>query len=171
MSGFTTSGMVTMDAKQPISSKNGPDDQSPLVASLIYRLNGLICHYGYTHSFGHFVAYRRKPEPKVQSHADSVLYPRGRWLRISDADVSEVPESAVLGERSNAFLLFYERLANDASETSVDASVLPGDSRDADLSGKVNVLDALKRQQDVSVPPPTDDIPNQTTQKSVDSLD
>lgn len=33
----------------------------PPANKVLYRLNGLICHYGYTSSFGHFVCYRRKP--------------------------------------------------------------------------------------------------------------
>jgi len=96
-----------MDSKKPISSITS-DDHVP--SEVLYRLDGVICHYGYTHSFGHFVAYRRKPMPSGPSHADQILHPGGRWLRISDADVSEVPQSAVLGERGNAFLLFYERI-------------------------------------------------------------
>ncbi|KAG7528648.1 hypothetical protein FFLO_06012 [Filobasidium floriforme] len=170
LSPFTTSGMITMDSKQPISTMVGIDVQSQQTPSVLYRLNGVICHYGYTHSFGHFVAYRRKPEPTVRQHADSVLHPHGRWLRISDADVSEVPESAVLGERSNAFLLFYERLTNESSS---DEGKLPLDRLDgAEHSNGVelredaggSILDALKRQQANS---PEDVI----AQKPVDSLD
>ena len=162
--------MITMDSKQPISTMVGIDVQSQQTPSVLYRLNGVICHYGYTHSFGHFVAYRRKPEPTVRPHADSVLHPHGRWLRISDADVSEVPESAVLGERSNAFLLFYERLTNESSS---DGGKLPLDRLDgADHGNGVgiredaggNILDALKRQQANS----PDDV---IAQKPVDSLD
>jgi hypothetical protein len=163
--------MITMDSKQPISTMVGIDVQSQQTPSVLYRLNGVICHYGYTHSFGHFVAYRRKPEPTLRQHADSVLHPHGRWLRISDADVSEVPESAVLGERSNAFILFYERLANESSS---DEGKLPLDRLDGaerssngvgireDAGG--SILDALKRQQ---ANPPQ----NVIAQKPVDSLD
>lgn len=160
-----------MDSKQPISTMaDGIDAESQQTPSVLYRLNGVICHYGYTHSFGHFVAYRRKPEPTVRQHADSVLHPHGRWLRISDADVSEVPESAVLGERSNAFLLFYERLTNESSS---DEEKLPLDRLDgAEHSSGVGVredaggsiLDALKRQQANSPQ-------NVIAQKPVDSLD
>jgi len=104
---FTTDGELTMDSKRPISSAVC---DSHVPSEVLYRLDGVICHYGYTHSFGHFVAYRRKPTPFAPSHAEQILHPGGRWLRISDADVSEVPQSAVLGERGNAFLLFYERI-------------------------------------------------------------
>lgn len=177
MSAFSTSGTITMNGKEPISSKNGDEDQSSQATNMVYRLDGLICHYGYTHSSGHFVAYRRKPEPDVRSLADSVLHPRGRWLRISDADVDEVPESAVLGERSNAFLLFYERLPSDAPLDKRDALAFNRSSNastDMDASQPESILDALKRQKDG--PEPVSSVSTNTdaiaiTEKSIDSLE
>jgi ubiquitin C-terminal hydrolase len=101
ISAFTTTGHITMDAKQPIS----PVSSAGIPSRVLYQLNGIICHYGYTHSFGHFVAYRRRPGTLAR------IAGPGEWLRISDADVSDVPESSVLGERGNAFLLFYEKIS------------------------------------------------------------
>ena len=84
---------------------------------ILYRLESAILHYGYTHSSGHFVCIRRKP----QRHGANVNYmpdyvrkscpddctcqsclyfgqvrgpdePGKSWLHISDADVEEVGE-------------------------------------------------------------------------------
>lgn len=148
---FTTSGSLHMDSNGPISRHNSPlsspategwtvangrapppsdtDSANPLL--VLYRLEALICHYGYTHSFGHFVAYRRKPGsagavPPRKSCPDYCTCPdclhRGQvrtegtgpmgrgWLRISDADVEEVGEREVLNEMGSVVLLFYERV-------------------------------------------------------------
>lgn len=133
---FTTSGSLHMDADGPISRHATPeflDDRSvtlPPSSSrrekpprVLYRLQALICHYGFTHSFGHFVAYRRKPSldrptkacPDYCDCQDCGYYGQvrgksGGWLRISDADVETVLESHVLAEQGSAFLFFYEKV-------------------------------------------------------------
>ncbi len=133
---FTTSGSLYMDADGPISRHATPEFQdarstiSPPNAPgetpprVLYRLQALICHYGFTHSFGHFVAYRRKPSsdrpkkacPDYCECQDCAYYGQVRgedisgWLRISDADVENVSESQVLSEQGSSFLLFYEKV-------------------------------------------------------------
>jgi ubiquitin carboxyl-terminal hydrolase 1 len=102
-----------------------------------YRLSAVVCHYG-QHSFGHYVAYRRKPRPETAGAArwapprlscplgcrcekcalygeirdDFALSSRrgGGWLRISDAAVEEVGIETVLAEQSGTFMLYYERI-------------------------------------------------------------
>ncbi|KAK9450644.1 uncharacterized protein V1518DRAFT_403751 [Limtongia smithiae] len=74
-----------------------------------YRLSSTVVHYG-SHSFGHYVTYRRAPAPASNPTASF-------WLRASDADVHAVPLSEVL-EQGNVTLLFYE-LEDDAATTAV----------------------------------------------------
>jgi ubiquitin carboxyl-terminal hydrolase 1 len=70
----------------------------------------MVVHYG-SHHFGHYVAFRRRPEPPPDL-ADEVKIPRSvsspEWYRISDetVDVSTLDEAL----RNNPFLLFYERV-------------------------------------------------------------
>ncbi|KAG0314198.1 hypothetical protein BGZ99_008295 [Dissophora globulifera] len=91
---------------------------------VIYRLQSIVVHYG-GHSFGHFIAYRRKPESMVSkvgamgfrqdpmrtSRAGS-LYGSDRrmedWFRISDESVESVTLDHVL--RSNPYMCLYERV-------------------------------------------------------------
>jgi ubiquitin carboxyl-terminal hydrolase 1 len=142
---FTTSGALYTTAEGSIShhadqewQKDYPKPEDTAPPRSVYRLDALICHYGYTSSFGHFVAYRRKPDSVLgptlarKSCADycdcqacqiegqvrerSTL-PLKNWLRISDADVEEVGEAEVLAERMSAFLLFYEKVAESTSVT------------------------------------------------------
>jgi hypothetical protein len=158
-----------MDSKRPISSVAS---DACVPSEVLYRLDGVICHYGYTHSFGHFVAYRRKPTPSGPSHADQILHPGGRWLRISDADVSEVPQSAVLGERGNAFLLFYERidLPRDTRQ-----KVSSGQESSETVEGKPvseHIMEHLRKRTPFPAESMTvDDVASTEPRPAVDSLD
>lgn len=69
----------------------------------LYRLQSVILHYGYTHSSGHYVAIRRKPNAPLG-------VPGKGWLRISDADVDEVGADELAATRGQVFMLFYERV-------------------------------------------------------------
>ena len=66
---FTTSGQLSTSPSAPISSPTvtpPPRSNTPTPATyaprVLYRLSAVVCHYG-AHSFGHYVAYRRKPRP------------------------------------------------------------------------------------------------------------
>jgi hypothetical protein len=159
-----------MDSKQPISSEQPAPSQTEPAPEVLYRLDGIICHYGYTHSSGHFVAYRRKPTSVNQSDADRILHPRGNWLRISDADVTEVPESAVLGERGNAFLLFYEQIQGLVQSNRT--SVLPRDDNNTlHNSAAMNpgqILDQLNKRKVFTADETSE---NTAGRPPVDSLD
>ncbi|KAG0286332.1 hypothetical protein BGZ98_005130, partial [Dissophora globulifera] len=104
--------------------KTPPPPQHQQHQGVIYRLQSIVVHYG-GHSFGHFIAYRRKPEsmlskvgamgfrqdPMRTSRAGS-LYGSDRrmedWFRISDESVESVTLDHVL--RSNPYMCLYERV-------------------------------------------------------------
>lgn len=112
LSPFCTSGELDTRPDRPISSflskPNGPavtDGQETRKGKIWYRLASLVVHYG-THSFGHYIAYRR--EPLRQRPTRGNLREGSRWYRISDEDV--VPSSLESALAANPFLLFYERV-------------------------------------------------------------
>jgi ubiquitin carboxyl-terminal hydrolase 1 len=95
----------------------------------LYRLKAVITHYG-RHENGHYIAYRQHPaasqasddtvegdttsEPEDSQPAEGGKLP---WWRLSDEDVSPVPNDDVL-QQGGVFMLFYER-----EEQQVDAPV------------------------------------------------
>jgi ubiquitin carboxyl-terminal hydrolase 1 len=136
---YTTSGMLSTSPRLPISggfktsllSQQLSDRRNDLTARTLYRLSAVVCHYG-SHSFGHYVCYRRKPRsyklsaecrwapPSLQSpDEDSLAQLQSRrgtgkgWLRTSDDDVRECGIESVLQEGSGAFMLYYERIIVD----------------------------------------------------------
>ncbi|KAF9516776.1 hypothetical protein BS47DRAFT_1326986 [Hydnum rufescens UP504] len=132
---FTTSGQLSTQPSAPISSSYLQPSSTPSLPKTLYRLSSIVCHYG-GHSFGHYVAYRRKPRlpmsgtkryapPTSYEHRTSA---NTGWLRISDDTVQEVGLEAVLAENSGTFMLFYERIAtgslsNDPRTQGVDAPI------------------------------------------------
>lgn len=107
--------------------------------SILYQLQSVICHYGYTTSSGHFVAIRRKPSivaedgswlpwgarkacpdgcrcedclffGQARPPAEQLPVPGKGWLRISDADIEEVGEEALVDARAQVTILFYQRV-------------------------------------------------------------
>ncbi|KAF8976287.1 hypothetical protein BGZ46_008393 [Entomortierella lignicola] len=110
--------------KQP--SKNDmqqqQSQQSP--SKVLYRLQSIVVHYG-GHSYGHFIAYRRKPasmlskvgtvglglDPMNTSRAGSLCDRSSAsedWLRVSDETVEPVTLDHVL--RSNPYMCLYEKV-------------------------------------------------------------
>lgn len=99
---------------------NGPAAGADAPPRELYRLASLVEHYG-SHSFGHYVAYRRRPTPTTPgtpaptdtgSAADGTIRdgpaPASEWLHISDETVSPAHLNDAL--RANPFLIFYERV-------------------------------------------------------------
>lgn len=101
----------------PSSSSNTPPSTPQRD---LYRLSSLVVHYG-SHSFGHYVAFRRRPPSPSSSSSlstsssspspdpsPSPSNSRLEWYRISD----ETVQPASIGDalRSNPFLMFYERV-------------------------------------------------------------
>ena len=67
MTPFTTSGQLSTSPSAPIStptatppSRSNTPTPTTYAPRVLYRLSAVVCHYG-AHSFGHYVAYRRKP--------------------------------------------------------------------------------------------------------------
>ncbi|KDQ29547.1 hypothetical protein PLEOSDRAFT_1112327 [Pleurotus ostreatus PC15] len=76
---YTTSGCLSTTPSSPISTPPPslpiqlalpPRSRTPTPAAyekvherVLYRLSAVVCHYG-SHSFGHYVCFRRKPRPK-----------------------------------------------------------------------------------------------------------
>ena len=148
LSNYTTSGALSTIPSLPISSPTPSASSSrsstptPSLYSrqqTIYRLSAVVCHYG-QHSFGHYIAYRRKPRPEFLDAArwtpprlscplgcqcekcalygpvrddhllSSPSWGGGGWLRISDSSVDEVGIETVLAEQAGTFMLYYERV-------------------------------------------------------------
>lgn len=92
----------------------------------LYKLCSLVVHYG-SHSFGHYVAFRRRPSSSLNSFTPLPLpssppenvdflpsaeptprNPSPEWYRISDETVE--PSRLVDVLRANPFLMFYEKV-------------------------------------------------------------
>ncbi|GJJ06964.1 hypothetical protein Clacol_001161 [Clathrus columnatus] len=124
---FTTSGELSTLPSLPISDASTSTTLIRPLPQILYRLSAVVCHYG-THSFGHYVAYRRKPKPPLDEHrfdpprlkcspdcacekCQQGEDPYGsRWLRISDESVEEVGVERALAENSGVYMLYYERM-------------------------------------------------------------
>ncbi|KAF8324621.1 uncharacterized protein EI90DRAFT_3075243 [Cantharellus anzutake] len=109
---FTTSGQLSVLPSSPISSLPLRLSTYQNSRRILYRLAATVCHYG-AHSFGHYIAYRRKPShgTPLSPWLPSLLSTTNEdWLRISDDSVDEVGINYVLSETSGTFLLFYERI-------------------------------------------------------------
>ncbi|KAF9545867.1 hypothetical protein EC957_010371 [Mortierella hygrophila] len=100
-------------------------DSEPARKKVLYKLQSIVVHYG-GHSYGHFIAYRRKPESMVSKvgpvglgldittdgSARSGSYCGGGrredWFRVSDETVESVSLENVLG--SNPYMCLYEKV-------------------------------------------------------------
>ncbi|KAH7042328.1 hypothetical protein BKA57DRAFT_428291, partial [Linnemannia elongata] len=108
------------------SASSGLDkDSEPARKKILYKLQSIVVHYG-GHSYGHFIAYRRKPESMVSKvgpvglgldgatngSARSGSYcgsgRREDWFRVSDETVESVSLDNVLG--SNPYMCLYEKV-------------------------------------------------------------
>lgn len=125
------------DGTQPRSTT----DDSPPPPSDVYRLSSLVVHYG-SHSFGHYVAFRRRPVPASDvDSSDPVAHAAPpEWYRISDETVE--PSSVNEALRANPFLLFYERSKPDDAASSASAGL---DKLDALMHGaKARVVESWR---------------------------
>lgn len=110
---------TTPTLRSPNNLLPSQTEPAEAIERILYRLSAVVCHYG-SHSFGHYIAYRRKPPlstPSLSSLSSSSGY--GGWLRISDDSVKECGIEEVLREGSGAFMLFYERVTPTAGGTPV----------------------------------------------------
>ncbi|KAG9066302.1 hypothetical protein KI688_001525 [Linnemannia hyalina] len=108
-------------------------DSEPARKKVLYKLQSIVVHYG-GHSYGHFIAYRRKPESMVSKvgpvglgldvatngSARSGSYCGGGrredWFRVSDETVESVSLENVLG--SNPYMCLYEKVESEQDKES-----------------------------------------------------
>ncbi|ORX36635.1 hypothetical protein BD324DRAFT_626637 [Kockovaella imperatae] len=159
MTRFTARGVweERSDIRSLLAAGLQPTETVPRV---LYRLESVILHYGYTSSSGHFVCIRRKPVPVPGNEVDygqpskarkscpdgcvcqDCIYlgqvrepaiPGKGWLNVSDDEVEEVGAEALEGAGAAVFMLFYERVAEYRDPASM---VYPSqaDSRSVSLS-------------------------------------
>lgn len=82
-----------------------------------FKLSAVVQHYG-RHENGHYICYRKHfglpPLTDDEPDADDMDRDSSeeRWWRLSDEDVSAVPEDVALGQ-AGAFMLFYERVTEE----------------------------------------------------------
>ncbi|KAI8601530.1 cysteine proteinase, partial [Dissophora ornata] len=95
ISPFCTTGVLLTQPNFPMSISEQDLERLGLPGTL-YRLQSIVVHYG-GHSYGHFIAYRRKPESITED-----------WFRVSDETVESVTLDHVL--RSNPYMCLYERV-------------------------------------------------------------
>ncbi|CAO3689430.1 unnamed protein product [Umbelopsis vinacea] len=106
ISAYCTTGELNVHPDQPISQL--PQEKSPSTRKpYLYRLKSTIVHYG-SHSYGHFVAYRRLPCHCKCQQCDSCDH---IWLRVSDEKVDRVNLRDVL--HANPYMLMYEAIESD----------------------------------------------------------
>ncbi|GAA5876882.1 hypothetical protein JCM3774_000798 [Rhodotorula dairenensis] len=100
----------------PTKSPDTRDDRgaAPVSTGDLYRVASLVVHYG-SHSFGHYVAFRRRPPVPPDVVIEQGTLPA--WYRISDETVQSAGVDEAL--RANPYLLFYERV--DKTGTPVTA--------------------------------------------------
>jgi ubiquitin carboxyl-terminal hydrolase 1 len=133
-------------------SSLSPNLPPPKGSRVLYRLESAILHYGYTTHSGHFICIRRKPTRTKdgvrpvrvskscpdECRCEQCVYfgkvreigkvPGKGWLQVSDDEIEEVGEEALIDARSAVFMLFYERVAEypgdvvgEGRETSTDS--------------------------------------------------
>ncbi|KAF9428932.1 hypothetical protein BGZ94_000427 [Podila epigama] len=83
----------------------------------MYKLQSVVVHYG-GHSYGHFIAYRRKPASMVsrveQDRQGGSGYAMGRredWFRVSDETVESTTLEDVLS--ANPYMCLYEKVGEE----------------------------------------------------------
>ncbi|KAG2227768.1 hypothetical protein INT45_002006 [Circinella minor] len=125
LSSYTTNGNLCTQPKSPISSpsentNSNKVNRTALASSTRYRLMSTIVHYG-SHSYGHFVAFKRRILPKkcmCPNCQDDKSGPESwedsqdeAWYRISDSKVDLCSFDVVI--QSNPYMLLYELMDQD----------------------------------------------------------
>lgn len=135
----------------PRKSMVAGDQGSSKLAGPIYELRAVVTHYG-RHENGHYICYRKFPrqspptkvveDDEPDSKADAKTEPRTNeketdepemdWWRLSDHNVSQVSEDAVLNLSPGVFMLFYD---------CVDPSMVMNDEDAVSMQDAVDVTD------------------------------
>lgn len=101
VSDFTLQGSISLDGTQTMNSGSAREDP----AESVYRLAAIVVHYG-SHSFGHYIAFKRVPEAYTGSDGIGEEGGSDGWLRISDESVTRATIQQV--KQENPYMLFYE---------------------------------------------------------------
>lgn len=118
VSAFSTNGTLHTQPNVPISTPISREKSQKQ-----YRLMSIIVHYG-SHSFGHFVAFKRRIYTdqcqcfECQNRNDEVWHCQEAWYRISDSKVDPCSLEDVL--RSNPYMLLYELVDKDEEEDTIE---------------------------------------------------
>ena len=86
---------------------------------ILYGLYGVIEHRGHGLLGGHYVAYLRRREKKINNrsgkHSHSCYYEKeaenGEWFLANDQRITKVPDGFDGVKGRQAYILFYERLS------------------------------------------------------------
>ncbi|BGP53319.1 ubiquitin-specific protease ubp1 [Rhodotorula sphaerocarpa] len=102
------------------ASEPSTGETTPRPSADLYRVASLVVHFG-SHSFGHYVAFRRRPPSLSQAAAEAA---GPEWYRVSD----ETVQPATIGEalRANPYLLFYERVRPGGWSAGTEETPTPG---------------------------------------------
>ncbi|PVZ99264.1 hypothetical protein BB558_004726 [Smittium angustum] len=113
MTPFVTNGHLLLNPLESISNYDKTQVQKSL-----YRLSSVVVHFG-SHSYGHFITYRRKPTTLAKSNSraklnllevegSSKINGNSEWYLVSDEEVQKVELDEALN--ANPYLLFYEKV-------------------------------------------------------------
>ena len=102
---YTTSYSLSDNVNRPISVHQRASSERSRPPQNLYRICSLVVHFG-SHSSGHYVCYRRRPEITKKTPDKAPLL--NDWLRVSDDEVDISSTDEML--RANPYLLFYERI-------------------------------------------------------------
>ncbi|KAF9321665.1 hypothetical protein BG003_000548 [Podila horticola] len=169
LSPFCTSGVLLTRPNVPMSvseeelASMGYQPSAKPSKKTMYKLQSVVVHYG-GHSYGHFIAYRRKPASMVSKVDPSQRVPPSQrtsragmfmgslaedWFRISDETVESVTLGDVLG--ANPYMCLYEKVEEEVSEKSMLPKALSNLSLQAVELGLAKLLGLAKRRTDSGV--------------------
>ncbi|KAG0090628.1 hypothetical protein BGZ93_008528 [Podila epicladia] len=164
LSPFCTSGVLLTRPNVPMSvsekalASMGYQPSATPNRKTMYKLQSVVVHYG-GHSYGHFIAYRRKPASMVSKVDPSQRVPPSQrtsragmfmgsqaedWFRISDETVESVTLGDVLG--ANPYMCLYEKVEEEVSEKSMLPRALSSLSLQAVELGLGKLLRLAKRR-------------------------
>ncbi|PVU88059.1 hypothetical protein BB561_006051 [Smittium simulii] len=121
---FVTNGHLELDPDKSLLSviqNQSKENNADLSCRYVYRLQSVIVHFG-SHSYGHFITLRRKPDilvkslskPKLQLNNMQIApdlwanLSASEWYIVSDEEVQKANIDDALN--TNPYLLFYERI-------------------------------------------------------------
>ncbi|TKY87761.1 hypothetical protein EX895_003342 [Sporisorium graminicola] len=111
---FTLQGSISLDGRLAMNSNpshSRSNDRTEGRSESVYRLAAIVVHYG-SHSFGHYIAFKRVPAYEVgydginDAGETAAAADKDGWLRISDESVTRATIQQV--KQENPYMLFYE---------------------------------------------------------------